>query len=184
VGRWSNRGGQRRCRRWRRCPQQEGEGDTLDLDSRNGGSHERRIRCSQRSEGRGSPPLVRRSISDRQAVQSGDGVFASFDGPGRARFIVRKRSSPPPQDRAGRVVITEHWPGDAVGAPGEPPNSALKEVPHSGGARLSRSENRTIIGWCGEPSLSRPSWLRLLWRRRRGHRRQSTLITWQRRKRV
>lgn len=64
VGRWSNRGGQRCCCRWRRCPQQtECEGGPLALDSRDGCSHERRIRCSQRTEGRRNPPLARRSTS-------------------------------------------------------------------------------------------------------------------------
>ena len=59
VGRWSNRGGRGDCRRRRSCPQQEEpEGAALDLDPRNGRSYERRIRRSQRSEGRGNPPLV------------------------------------------------------------------------------------------------------------------------------
>lgn len=69
MGRRSNRAGQRHRRRRRRCPQQEEcEACTLDLDSRDGRSHERRIRCSQRSEGRRSPPLVPRWISGRQVL--------------------------------------------------------------------------------------------------------------------
>ena len=72
MGRWSNRGGQCHRGRWRRCPQQEEEceGDTLDLDSRDGRSHKRRIRCSQRSEECSNPKLEQ--VSSSRASRRGD----------------------------------------------------------------------------------------------------------------
>ena len=63
VGRWSNRGGRRRCRDRRCCAQEEEQGGgALDLDARDGCRYERRIRCSQRSERRRNPPLARNRI--------------------------------------------------------------------------------------------------------------------------
>ena len=58
MGSWGNRGGQRRCRRWCRCPhEEERDGATLNVDSRDGRSHERRVRCGQRSEECSNPKL-------------------------------------------------------------------------------------------------------------------------------
>jgi hypothetical protein len=72
MGRWSNRGGQRCCRRWQCRSPEEVEGDTLDLDSRDGWSRQCRVRCREQSEGRRSPPLIvhgclSTSLTDRSA---------------------------------------------------------------------------------------------------------------------
>lgn len=91
MGRWSNRGGQRHCRRGRLCPQQEEcEAGTLDLDSRDGRSYRRRLRRSHRSERRRNPPLAHRwKSAGKVAHDKQEAHIAGLGGMNRQALGVR-----------------------------------------------------------------------------------------------